>query len=51
VGYSDYWDFDYKPAGSRPLWGEIKTRMASAIPGVPFLVLYGIRPTDNNISH
>ena len=51
VGYSDYWNFDHKPSGGRSPWAEAKTRIGSAIPGSPFWVLYGIRPTDTNIPH
>lgn len=48
VGYRDYWDFDSKPWGARPLPAELETRGAGgamdALGGKPFWVEYGIHP-------
>jgi RHS repeat-associated protein len=48
VGYSDWWNFN--KSNKRSVWGEIKTRIGSAIPGVPFWVLYGQYPPLNEIN-
>lgn len=39
MAFDDYWDFDPKEWGKRPIGAEIRTRFANAaIPGAPFKV-------------
>ena len=49
VGYSDWWNFDPKPWGTRSNTGEALTRFGHSLPGSPFMVLYGITPPVNTI--
>lgn len=49
VGYSDWWNFDPKPAGARSKMGEALVDTAAHLPGKPFLVLYGITPPPSSI--
>ena len=49
VGYSDWWNFDAKPWGTRSFLGEVATRYGSTLWGQPFMVLYGITPPQNTI--
>lgn len=49
VGYSDWWNFDPKPAGARSKTGEILVDTAAHLPGKPFLVLYGTTPPPSTI--
>ncbi|WP_179416108.1 hypothetical protein HDF19_08500 [Mucilaginibacter sp. E4BP6] len=49
IGYSDWWNFDAKPWGTRSASGEIMTRLGSMLPGSPFYVIYGQTGPISNI--
>jgi hypothetical protein len=49
IGFSDWWNFDPKPWGTRSIPGEALTRFGHSLDGDPFYVIYGSTPPISNI--